>query len=91
MSLTRISYVMAFEPACQKKFGRTPAKRVGLCSPADFTIAVGVGVAPVLQSPTRFAGVRPNFFWQAGSNAITYEILVKDMTQTSQPTVINVR
>ncbi|MFM8723698.1 MAG: hypothetical protein ACKON9_01080, partial [Planctomycetaceae bacterium] len=60
-------------------------------SPADFTISVGVGVAPTLLGPTRFSGVRPNFFWQGGSNVVTYELLVKDMTQTSQPTVINVR
>ena len=60
-------------------------------SPSDFTISVGIGVAPTLVSPTRFAGVRPNFFWQGGSNVVTYEILVKDMTQTSQPTVINAR
>ncbi|HAP07106.1 MAG TPA: hypothetical protein DCR20_04730 [Planctomycetaceae bacterium] len=60
-------------------------------SPADFTISVGVGVAPTLLGPLRFSGVKPNFFWQGGTNAITYELLVKDMTQASQPTVINVK
>ena len=56
---------------------------------ADFTINVGVGDAPTLQSPSGFSVARPTFRWTAGSRAVTYEILVKDMTQASQPIVLN--
>ena len=60
-------------------------------NPADFTINTGVGNAPSLISPNSFAGTRPTFRWQGGTNVVTYELLVKDLTQPSQPVVINVR
>jgi hypothetical protein len=59
--------------------------------PADFSINVGVGNAPTLLAPSGFAVNRVNFLWTGGSRAVTYEILVKDMSQPSQPIVINQR
>ncbi len=58
---------------------------------ADFTISTGVGNAPTLVSPGGFATSRPTFLWTGGSNATSFEILVKDMSQASQPVVLNVR
>jgi len=60
--------------------------------PADFSISVGVGSAPTLLSPTgTTTNNRPTFFWTGGTNAVTYEILVKNITDASQPVVINVK
>jgi hypothetical protein len=58
---------------------------------ADFTINVGVGDAPTLLGPSGASGTRPTFRWTAGTRAVTYEILVKDMSQPSQPIVLNQR
>ncbi|MFO0977216.1 MAG: ubiquitin-activating E1 FCCH domain-containing protein [Planctomycetaceae bacterium] len=60
--------------------------------PADFSISVGVGNAPTLLSPSgTTANNRPTFFWTGGTNVVTYEILVKNITDASQPVVINVK
>ncbi|MFM8476559.1 MAG: hypothetical protein ACKOEO_12280 [Planctomycetaceae bacterium] len=58
---------------------------------ADFSISVGVGDAPTLLGPSGFTGNRPFFRWTGGTRVVTYEILVKDISQVSQPTVINER
>jgi hypothetical protein len=58
---------------------------------ADFSISVGIGDSPTLISPSGIAGIRPTFRWTGGTRVVTYEILVKDMSQASQPTVINQR
>ena len=58
---------------------------------ADFTVTTGVGTAPVLNfSFTNANGFRV-FSWNAGSNASTYEIVVKRISDSSQPIVINQR
>lgn len=60
--------------------------------PADFSISVGVGNAPTLLSPSgTTSNNRPTFFWTGGTGAVTYEILVKNITDASQPIVINVK
>jgi hypothetical protein len=58
---------------------------------ADFSISVGVGDAPTLLGPSGFATSIPTFFWTGGTRVVTYEILVKDLSQAAQPTVINQR
>src|SRR5690606_26452545 len=62
-------------------------------APSQFTINVGVGVAARALSPSGVVnGNLPlNFSWQAGTNAITHELLVKRIDQPSQPIVINVK
>lgn len=60
--------------------------------PADFTISVGVGNAPTLLSPSgTTTNNRPTFIWTGGTGVVTYEILVKNITDASQPVVINVK
>ena len=58
---------------------------------ADFTVNAVASDAPVLISPGNFTtNNKPTFFWQGVANAKSYEILVKDVTNTAQPVVINV-
>jgi len=58
---------------------------------ADFTVNATVSNAPVLFSPgTVTTNNRPTFFWRSVANAVSYEILIKDVTNTAQPTIINV-
>jgi len=58
---------------------------------ADFTVNANASNAPVLISPRNVtANNRPTFFWQGVANAASYEILIKDVTTASQPTIINV-
>ncbi len=57
---------------------------------ADFTVDASPSNAPILLSPSNFTtNNRPTFFWQGVANARSYEILVKDVTNPAQPTVIN--
>ncbi|MFM7059414.1 MAG: hypothetical protein ACKO2P_21080 [Planctomycetota bacterium] len=58
---------------------------------ADFSISVGVGDAPTLIGPSGVTTSRPTFRWTGGTRVVTYEILVKDISQASQPIVINQR
>jgi len=58
---------------------------------ADFSVTTGVGVAPVLTGGFVDSNNIPSFFWNAGSNAVTYEIIVKRISDSSQPVVINQR
>ncbi len=58
---------------------------------ADFTINATIGIAPVAISPsTTTSDNTPTFTWQGVANAGTYEILVKNMSDGGQPTVLNV-
>jgi hypothetical protein len=60
----------------------------------NFTVTVGVGTAPTILSPRNSvftAGSRPTFFWNAGTVGSSYEILVKRISDSSQPIVINQR
>ena len=58
---------------------------------ADFTINATIGNAPLAISP-RFTinDNTPTFTWQGVANAATYEIIVKNMSDGGQPTVLNV-
>ena len=58
---------------------------------ADFTVTTGVGTAPVLNFAFVDNSGIPTFSWRSGSNASTYEIIVKRISDSSQPVVINVR
>ena len=58
---------------------------------ADFTIDATIGDAPVAVSPrTTINNNKPTFTWQGVAKAVTYEILVKNMSDGGQPTVLNV-
>ncbi|MCA9058322.1 MAG: PKD domain-containing protein [Planctomycetaceae bacterium] len=57
---------------------------------ANFSIGAGVSTGPSLQSPSGVTGSRPTFNWTAVSNAVSYELLVKDLTANGQPEVIRV-
>ena len=57
---------------------------------ADFNVTVGVGVAPELSgSFTNTNGTR-TFLWSSGTGAFSYEIIVKRISDPSQPVVLNV-
>jgi hypothetical protein len=57
--------------------------------PANFTVTVGVGNAPILSgSFTNGSGLR-TFLWSAGTGASTYEIIVKRISDPGQPVVLN--
>lgn len=62
-------------------------------NPVTFTVNSTVGTAPTLVSPSNFAnGNQPTFEWTPSlftSNVSNYEILVKRLLGTSQPTVLN--
>jgi len=59
---------------------------------ADFTVNASVGNAPVAISPsTTINDNTPTFTWRGVTGAATYEILVKNMSDGSQPTVLNVK
>ncbi len=58
--------------------------------PANFNVTVGVGTAPTLSFVSLNNRV-PTFFWNAGSNASSYELIVKRISDPSQPVVLNVR
>ncbi|MEZ6039565.1 MAG: ubiquitin-activating E1 FCCH domain-containing protein [Planctomycetaceae bacterium] len=58
--------------------------------PLDFTINAGVGAAPVGQSPrVSTTQTKPTFSWTPVTNVSRYEIVVKQMSATGQPIVIN--
>ena len=58
---------------------------------ADFSINATISDAPILIAPRTISfNNLPTFTWQGVANAARYEILVKDVTNTAQPTVINV-
>ena len=57
--------------------------------PADFTVTVGVGNAPILtNSFGNFNGTR-TFNWSGGTGAFSYEIIVKRISDPDQPVVLN--
>jgi hypothetical protein len=57
--------------------------------PADFTVTVGVGIAPILtNSFSNFNGTR-TFNWSGGTGAFSYEIIVKRISDPDQPVVLN--
>lgn len=61
-------------------------------SPVTFTVNSTVSSAPTLVSPSAFTnGNQPEFVWTPalGNNVSNYEILVKQLLGTSQPTVLN--
>ncbi len=61
-------------------------------APVTFDVNSTIGTAPVLVSPTNFLfGLQPTFTWSpsTSTNVINYEILVKQLLGTSQPTVLN--
>lgn len=69
--------------------------KVGLYSQwsafADFTVNATVSNAPILISPRNSTtNNKPTFSWRGLANAASYEILIKDVTDTAQPTKINV-
>ena len=70
--------------------------KAGLASqwsgPADFQISATIGNAPLAISP-RFTtnNNKPTFTWSSVANAVTYEILVKNLSDGGQPTVLNVK
>ncbi len=58
---------------------------------ADFTINATIGNAPLAISPGGTTNDNtPTFTWQGVANAATYEIIVKNMSDGGQPTVLNV-
>lgn len=59
--------------------------------PADFTVTVGVGVAPILTNSFTNANGLRTFNWTGGSGAFSYEIIVKRISDPDQPVVLNQR
>ena len=57
--------------------------------PADFNVTVGVGVAPELSGSFRTLNGQRTFLWSAGSGAFSYEIIVKRISDSDQPVVLN--
>ncbi len=57
---------------------------------ADFNVTVGVGVAPVLSNSFTNANGNQTFNWTSGTGAFSYEIIVKRISDPSQPVVLNV-
>lgn len=53
--------------------------------PADFTVTVGVGVAPTLTSSFANTNGSRTFNWTAGTGAFSYEIIVKRISDPGQP------
>ncbi|MBL8819050.1 MAG: hypothetical protein JNL58_23680, partial [Planctomyces sp.] len=59
--------------------------------PADFTVNATLGQAPRGLTPSgTISNNRPTFTWVPATGAVSYEILVKNISQSGQPTVINV-
>lgn len=60
-------------------------------NPIDFDVDSTVGNAPILVSPQGFSfSNTPTFEWTpVASNVVTYEIIVKNLLATGQPTVLN--
>jgi len=59
-------------------------------NPNNFILDATVGNAPQLLAPTNFSTDNtPTFEWTALPNVTQYEILVKNMLLTGQPTVLN--
>lgn len=58
-------------------------------NPVDFTIDANVSDAP--RAIDTFAGAdnSPTFIWEGLSTAVSYEIIVKSLLDTGQPTVLN--
>ena len=60
-------------------------------TPANFTINATIGNAPIAVTPSGIANNnKPTFTWQGVNGAKTYEILVKNISDAGQPTVLNV-
>lgn len=57
--------------------------------PADFTVTAGVGDAPILTNSFTNANGTRTFNWSGGTGAVTYEIIVKRISDPSQPIVLN--
>ncbi len=57
--------------------------------PADFTVTVGVGVAPILTNSFRNANGSRTFNWSSGTGAFSYEIIVKRISDPNQSVVLN--
>lgn len=57
--------------------------------PADFTVTVGVGVAPTLTRSFLNANGTRTFNWSGGTGAFSYEIIVKRISDSGQPVVLN--
>lgn len=59
---------------------------------ADFQVNATIGNAPIAISPRFTTGNnKPTFTWSGVANAATYEILVKNLSDGGQPTVLNVK
>lgn len=56
---------------------------------ADFTVTVGVGIAPTLTNSFRNANGTRTFNWSGGTGAFSYEIIVKRISDPGQPVVLN--
>ena len=57
--------------------------------PADFTVTVGVGVAPILTNSFSNTNGTRTFNWSAGTGAFSYEIIIKRISDPGQPVVLN--
>jgi hypothetical protein len=59
---------------------------------SDFTVSAAISNAPITLTPkTTIVDNTPTFMWTGVSNAARYEILVKDMSENGQPTVLNIK